>query len=647
MNLGYSPLSAIDRQITPAPWLDKYFDKPVNNKPVKKLADANGGVEQTVKQMIDIVNTKYHEVERAKHLVKGKNIHETAKNIFDFLYKYIKYNLERGEILNSPAVSYWYGQIQARKHPGDTDDYPVDCDDFSIFAASFLKALGLPWAFRIASYDGVNYSHVYCIVPGTDEIIIDPVYYAFNKEKAYKKQKTYIGKSSKSNNLSGMEIYTQGISGLAGLGDTPADTDEDVLLLGYLNDNLRIARQNPHLLNQTYKNPYRFVGMLEEALKAIDTENEDETLDRLATQEQQMILSGTHSLSGVQGDDDDWYLDEDYTGNEPELSGLEYEYDNEGNRYFTSLEGFFGRLRFMRRLRNKRRVRKYARLQRKNPARAERYKKRYQRRAVRRVKRRKKFRRFAKNAVRFIAKVNPLTIAARNSLRALLSLNFLGLSTKLKQDKNAFSKLINWYKNAGGKESAIRKTIEKGARRKPLLKRKGKVSVSGFEGFGVIEDISSLAKTAGGIIKKIIQWLKERRQLKKAAKSKGISIKEARTQYKQGKLVLPKKPEKEHKFFNRVKDFVQQQVPQPANPATPEPVYSPRENGYPVNQANDNGNDRSFEPQTTQSSNNNLKKYGIYAAVIAVGAGAVYAINAATHKGATGDLKPLTGIKLT
>ena len=642
MNLGYSPLSAIDRKIIAAPWLDKYFDKPKGGKPVKKMVDANGGVEQTVKQMIDIVNNKYHEVEQAKVLVKGVDTYETAKNIFDFLYKYIKYNLERGEILNSPAVSYWYGQVQARKNPENTEKFPVDCDDFSIFAASFLKSLGLPWGFRIASYDGINYSHVYCIVPGQNEIIIDPVYYTFNKEKPYRKQKTYIGKSNKSN-LSGMEIYTQGISGLSELGEIPINDNEDVVLLGYLNDNLRIARQNPHLLQRTHKNPYQFIGMLEKAVNAIDTDKEDEVLAQLANEEQQMVLQGTHSLNGVLGtDDNDWYLDEDYTGEEPELSGFKYEYDNEGNRYFASLEGFFGRLRFLRRRRKKHRARKYTRLQRKNPARAERYKKRYIRRDARRIKRRKKTRRIFKNAVRFIAKVNPLTIVARNALRALLSLNFLGLSSKLKADKKAYSKLLNWYKNTGGNTKAILRTIDRGAKRKPLLKRKGKAKIAGLEGFGVVEDIGSLAKAAGGIIKKIISWLKERKQLKKVAKEKGISVKEAHKQYKEGKLILKPAPKKEHKFINKVKDFIKEQTTQP-KPVQPMPVnYTPREKGFPVPAQSI---DRSFV--SANPNNNNFKKYGIIAAVIAAGAGTVYAINSAVHKRTTGEFKPISGVKLS
>jgi len=666
MNLGYSPLSAIDRKIEPCPQYDKYFPKPKNGTPVKKLLTANGGVEDTVMQMIDIVNNNYTEVEKAKHLVKGANTYQTAKNIFDFLYKHIKYNLERGEILNTPAVSYYWGQVLARQNPDNTQAHPIDCDDFSIFAASFLKSLGLPWGFRIASYDGKNFSHVYCIVPGAQEIIIDPVYYYFNKEKPYKKQQTYIGSSGTINNLSGMNIYYQGVKGLSGLGyadrndiyelaglgniqglgDVESD-NHDTALLGYLKENLRIAKQNPQLLKDTYKNPQQFSNMLDKAISAIGTEKEDEILAQLAAQEQQMILSGTHSLSGVSGDDEDWYVDEDYTGEEPELAGLEYEYDNEGNRYFTSLEGFFGRLRFLRKIRNRHRAKKYKRLMRKSPARAQRYKSRYQRRDKRRVARRKKVRRFLKNAGRFLTKVNPLAIVARNSLRALLALNFLGLSTKLKADPKAFSKLVSWYKSVGGKASVITNSVNKGARRKPLMKKRGKAQVSGLAGFGVIEDISSLAKTAGGIIKKIFQWLKERKQLKKVAKEKGITIKDARAQYKEGKIKLPEKPKKEHKFINKVKTFVKdnaapavQENYQPAQPV--QQPYTPRENGYMVQTSPD----RSFAPVKTQTSGN-LKKIGIAIAGTAIIGGVAYAIWNYKDKEDKPAVKPKTGLSGT
>ena len=191
ITLGYSPLSAIDRRIIARPQYDKYFP---TGSVKKKLRLAHGSVEDTVFEMINMVNRDYKEVAQAAHLVKAGNTYSTAKKIFEFLFDHIKYNLERGEILNSPAVSYHYGQVLARQNQRKSNTNPVDCDDFSIFAASFLKYLGHDWAFRIASYDGINYAHVYCVIPANGnrkEIVLDPVYFGFNMEKSYKKQKTF------------------------------------------------------------------------------------------------------------------------------------------------------------------------------------------------------------------------------------------------------------------------------------------------------------------------------------------------------------------------------------------------------------------------------------------------------------------------
>lgn len=703
MGLGYQPLSAIDRKITACPQYDKYFDKPANGKLVKKLADKNGGVEETVKQMVALVNNNYKEVERAKHLVKGATTYQTAKNIFDFLYKHIKYNLERGEILNSPAASYWFGQVKARQNPDDTDNWPVDCDDFSIFAASFLKSLGLPWAFRIASYNGTSYSHVYCVVPGKTEIIIDPVYYAFNKEKPYKKQKTF---SSQNKQLSGMEIYTQGISGLSGLGSfnvndriielaggehfsglgfAGVDDEEavaDVALLGYLGDTLKTAKANPGAIADTYENPAQFIGMLEKAISGMNTKDEEDILNILAEQENRMLSGmGGHSLNGVFSGNEDFYIDEDYTGYEPELPGLEYHYQD-GERYFTSLDGFFGRIRMFRRMAKRHRTKKYKRLLRKKPIKAARYKakttKRLARRSVRRVKRRK----ILKNAARFFNKVNPVTLVARNSLRALLALNFMNISGALVRNKKAYGKVLDLYTKMGGKSSIVAKTIAKGAKRKPMLKRKGRINMSGFEGLGVTDDLSAVLKTAGGIIKKIIGWLKERKQLKVVAKEKGISIKDARAKYKAGDIKLPPpKEKKEHKLWDKAKAFVQDQAA-PQQPA--QQPYVERNEGYQVDRGLPDSNN--LELSAWQYAKNNIggsdainlfeqfikdypksehlneardiikdlkqkkyKKYGIIGAALAAGAGLIYVINEKfTGKAVSAKTKqkPLKGIKL-
>lgn len=88
-------------------------------------------------------------------------------------------------------------------------------------------------------------------------------------------------------------------------------------------------------------------------------------------------------------------------------------------------------------------------------------------------------------------KINPLTVATRNALRALMSINFLGMASRfnigqlteaqaaqLGYDKEtwqsavkALERLKKFYKKMGGKPSKMLKSITKGAGKKPLFKK--------------------------------------------------------------------------------------------------------------------------------------------------------------------------------
>lgn len=535
MNLGYSPLSAIDRKIIACPQYDKYFPKPKHGL-VKKLLDANGGVEETVKQMMRIVETRYKEVEGAKHLVKGKNVYQTAKNIFDFLFKHIKYNLERGEILNTPAASYHSGQRMARLNPNNTKRFPVDCDDFSIFAASFLKALGLPYAFRIASYDGMRFSHVYCIVPTKPEIIIDPVYHTFNREKPYAKQKTFIG----GGNLSGMSIHYQGISGLGdfdqniielaggmsltGLGSV---YDDDAVLLGYLESTLAAAKSNPFILNESYSDPKMFIGMLEKAISGLSTKDEIDIITELMKVEQKILKGG---ISGLQGS---FIKDELYPYDKEEISGLQYVYKN-GCRYVAPVNGFFGALGFFRKLRNK--VRNFGKKVKS---------------FGQKINNKVNLKQHIRNIGKAFMKLNPVTLVVRNSLRLLLRLNFKGVSGKLLKNKHAYNKVLALYDKMGGKTSKIKDAIRKGGGRPPMWQKK-------VSGLGEPVSMATAVASAGGIVAKIFSWLKERREEKKELKEQGFTNKDIRL-LRQNNKKAAKEDKKKGGLIDRAISFIQNQ----------------------------------------------------------------------------------------
>jgi len=191
--LTLAPLSAIERDISNGSQFDSYFPLPDGKvTELKKNAD----VSDTVLLMIDIINDYHLQCVRiAKHL-RGKTIKETAENVWNFVFKYLKYNIEKGEILRTPAATWYYAQVKARDFIGNSFEkpqYSADCDCFSIFICSIAKCLNLTWLLRITAYNTDNFQHVYPLF--IDEqgkpIIVDAVYHEFNKEKSFTKKNDF------------------------------------------------------------------------------------------------------------------------------------------------------------------------------------------------------------------------------------------------------------------------------------------------------------------------------------------------------------------------------------------------------------------------------------------------------------------------
>lgn len=101
----------------------------------------------------------------------------TARRIFNFLKKNVRYVIEPGskQTVKSPSaiLATGYG----------------DCKHYSLFAGGILQNLGIPFAYRFASYKLFDKQpqHVFVVVdPGTEnEIWIDPVVGDFNYKKPY------------------------------------------------------------------------------------------------------------------------------------------------------------------------------------------------------------------------------------------------------------------------------------------------------------------------------------------------------------------------------------------------------------------------------------------------------------------------------
>lgn len=109
---------------------------------------------------------------------KGATEYQTAKNIYNFLIKEIKY-------VKDPEG------YQNIKLPGRfVAEGTGDCKSYSLFTAAILENLNIPYSFRYASYSAIpTPQHVYIVLDSG--IIIDAVYRKFNAEKPFTFKKDY------------------------------------------------------------------------------------------------------------------------------------------------------------------------------------------------------------------------------------------------------------------------------------------------------------------------------------------------------------------------------------------------------------------------------------------------------------------------
>jgi len=120
-----------------------------------------------------IIDALPEAVEQTKDLApyfRTTSDRETAKKIFDFLKKRVKYKADDyRQLIQLPSAILRPGAI-------------ADCKSLSLFTAAILENLGIPWHFVLASYsDSTIPGHIYVQTDGG--IIIDVVWGKFNSEK--------------------------------------------------------------------------------------------------------------------------------------------------------------------------------------------------------------------------------------------------------------------------------------------------------------------------------------------------------------------------------------------------------------------------------------------------------------------------------
>jgi len=227
-----------------------------------KLLNENGDTQDIVNGILkaDKICGKYTK-NFSKHL-KSSTTLATAKNVFDFVFNHINYQVD-------PFGIQWI------KSPSQTwKDKYADCKSMSIFSGSVFKNLGIPYAYRFVSYsDQPIWTHVYVIVYDENGkgIIVDPVYKKFNKQKSYRFKKDY--KMSRIEYISGIGGKKRSSSFMLDKGlDQMSEAELDLKIAkDLLQTHKNIAdrvRGIGSLKSEQYQDAIDFIGDLEDEIKS-------------------------------------------------------------------------------------------------------------------------------------------------------------------------------------------------------------------------------------------------------------------------------------------------------------------------------------------------------------------------------------------
>lgn len=137
--------------------------------------------DQSTGDIIDAICTAHkrhaQEYSRISSFFNAGTPREVGRKIFNFLKNNVRYVIEPGskQTVKSPAaiLATGYG----------------DCKHYSLFAGGVLQSLGIPFAYRFASYREYDKQpqHVFVVInPGKNEIWLDPVVGQYDYKKPYK-----------------------------------------------------------------------------------------------------------------------------------------------------------------------------------------------------------------------------------------------------------------------------------------------------------------------------------------------------------------------------------------------------------------------------------------------------------------------------
>ena len=170
--------AAKQRKIKSGEEFESLFPRPLFLDPtIKKGATVN----DTVRFIPKVVQETLFQTSKIAGILKGKNVYETCKNIWDFVYNHIAYKKDADgkEQIRSPARA-WHDRLNG-----------VDCDCYTVFISSILSNLKIKHKLRITKYKEDFFQHIYPMVPTTEGnyITVDCVVDRFNYEEPYSEKK--------------------------------------------------------------------------------------------------------------------------------------------------------------------------------------------------------------------------------------------------------------------------------------------------------------------------------------------------------------------------------------------------------------------------------------------------------------------------
>lgn len=505
MHIGI--VAAGKREILPGHEFNSLFPKPDHKK---TIVDRNGTVEDTMVQIGRVLGNYHKDTAKLAPIMKGKSLEQTCRNIFDFVYNHIQYELDEPgeEQLRRPARA-WADRVSG-----------VDCDCYSIFISSILMNLGINFKLRITKYDGKGYyQHVYVIVPyNGGHYVIDPVLDTFNFEKQFSGNKDFT--------MEQLGIPIAVLHGFEGAAETNILDD---LLNGGLGDNLdneqaiyqhllstkKTIESNPGIINSVEYTP-GFMKMLDYAIENFNKgpKARAKAFEILAQNEAQInkkLGITDDDLNGFNDEEDDDFLMGFSETDDTILIDDDDVYPFSGNgEVDTDLSGKAERKARKAKRKEKRAEKKADKKEKKAAKKAERKEEKAGRKAER--KNAKGFFRkigvSLKQGGRAFVKYNPVVIAGRNGFLVSLRTNMFKMSSRLKwgyaTDAQAKAAGISPKRHAASKKAL--KNVEemfdqKLQGSKVSLKRailSGKHNLSGVD--DTYEDFSGLGFVEEGMV---------------------------------------------------------------------------------------------------------------------------------------------------